>query len=418
MNLPGTPIQLSLIDRNPKQPRTIFTPIEGMAEHGQRAAIIVAKRGKRYLLVDGERRHRTAEQLGWQEIGCDVRVMTDEEIDLAFLDFASGEPLSPLDEAAYIDRLRTERGWSVAELAIRLSRADSYVRKSIVLHSLHSDIRELVRAGSVNASDALLLARVSGTDQAKAAAALKASTWVSGGQVVPRAFIATHTQRYMMALADPGFDTDDNSMPGGACVACPKRTGNQTLLAGFADVCADDRCTDAVCFSGKLDTVWSRTIERWPDAARLEGTEARKALTQIANGQGWREAADGERPTAIIRGPEGRTLRLVALPQKPAAPAAAAQPTIPNKPKRDGLTAAERELLLEQLLENPTPAIVVAGLEASGMLRREWLEEIREGRELEKLSDANDWGIVVEIVGMISDDALRAMARLAEAMPA
>lgn len=398
-------IKLAAIDSNPRNPRTEFKLIESMNAHGQRKAIDVVKRGKRYLIVDGERRFRTAISLKWDYIEADVKDMTDAEIDIAVLDFAQAEPLPELDEAAHMARLIAENGWRIEELASRLARNETDVRKRLKMHALHDDMKALIRQGAVAATDALVLHRVSADDQAKTAKMIHESTWVADGVQVPRKFLLTHVERYMLSLTDPGFDTKETSMPGGACSVCPKRTGNQTVLAGFEDMVSQDRCTDPICFRSKLDAVWERACAAEPDAARLEGQEARRAIA----GQGYQMCLDGP-ADALARDGEGRTVRLSKV--MPAAPRPAQKPAATAPAASRGMSAKEREETLTGLAEDPEPGMVAAGLRASGAVRGEWLAEIASERG--DLEACEDWGVIVEIVGAISDDAIRAMVKWRE----
>jgi ParB family chromosome partitioning protein len=82
-------IAINLIDRNPRQPRQTFTKasIQGMAEilktQGQHTPIIlIALSNGRYLLFDGERRWRAAQQLGWKTLNAVFIDFVEDGIEL------------------------------------------------------------------------------------------------------------------------------------------------------------------------------------------------------------------------------------------------------------------------------------------------------------------------------------------------
>ncbi len=413
----GRPVPFTSVCRNPRNPRTTFRPIDSMRAVGQLDSIKVVQRNdadgtEYYLVTDGERRHRTAESLGWSHVGIEVVDLTDEQIEIAMLAYGTGaDPLSPLDEALHIARLAAEYHWPATEIALRIGRNESDVRRALALHAIVPELRALVASESLLASDALVYARLSEVDQRKAAAQLADSDWVANGERIAAKFVRTHVRRWMLSLADPGFDVADATLaPRGSCVTCPMRTSNQTALAGFGDVDSDDRCTDAACFEAKRAATWDRTRAAVPQAKPLEGPEARRALA----GQGYRPATAGEAPAALARDDDGRTHALVAVAPVPAptkrAPAASAN--VPTSPHRDALTTAQRNAMLDRVVANPTPAALVAGL--SRLARPEWIREIAERRVVESLTDAargdDGWGVVAEIAGMLDDGVLRAMS--------
>ncbi|MFN7220055.1 MAG: ParB/RepB/Spo0J family partition protein, partial [Burkholderiales bacterium] len=67
-------IDVDLIDRNPENPRIIFRTgelsqlTESIRKHGVQVPIVVYKEGKRYVLIDGERRWRCSIKLNRQKI--------------------------------------------------------------------------------------------------------------------------------------------------------------------------------------------------------------------------------------------------------------------------------------------------------------------------------------------------------------
>lgn len=412
----GRPVPFASVRRNPRNPRTTFRPINTMQAVGQLDSIKVVRRtdadgAEYYLVTDGERRHRTAGGLFWSHVGIEVVDLTDEQIEIAMLAYGTGaDPLSPLDEATHIARLAAEYHWPATEIAIRIGRNESDVRRALTLNALVPELRALVSAESLLASDALVYARLSEADQRKAATQLADSDWAANGERIPSKFVRTHAKRWMLSLADPGFDLSDATLtPRGSCVTCPMRTSNQTALAGFGDVDTDDRCTDAACFEAKRAAHWAAMRLAQPQAKPLEGPEARRALA----GHGYRPAAPDQFPEALARDDNGRTHALVAVAPAPAtAKPAPASAVTPPTATPGALSTAARNAMLDRVIANPTPAALVAGL--SRLARPEWIREIADRRGVESLTDAarhgDGWGVVAEIAGMLDDGVLRAMA--------
>ena len=105
-------IRTDLIDRNPENPRLVFRPgeledlLESIRVHGVQVPIAVYKEGKRFVLIDGERRWRCSLKLNRPTIPALVQAKPD--------------PLSNLLLMFNIHSLREQ--WDLLTIALKLPR--------------------------------------------------------------------------------------------------------------------------------------------------------------------------------------------------------------------------------------------------------------------------------------------------------
>lgn len=155
-------IPLTLITRNPRQPRTEFDPAaldeltQSMDTHGQIQSILVeANPDGTYTLIAGERRTRAARALGWETIRADVRPHLNGTGDRtrlmeALIENVARADMHALDEAAAYQTLMDEFGMSMVEIGHALGKGPNgqqYVFNRLVLIRLDEEIQKLLRLG-------------------------------------------------------------------------------------------------------------------------------------------------------------------------------------------------------------------------------------------------------------------------------
>jgi len=142
--------------------------------------------------------------------------------------------------------------WKVVQTELDPS---SYGRLKLL--ALCPDAREAFFKGSMDASTALLIARI--PTQKLQSQALKTITEGSG---MSFRSARDYVQReFMLDLAAAPFEIKDAKLldKAGACTACTKRTGNQPEL--FDDVTSKDVCTDTACFASKKAAHFEATLK-------------------------------------------------------------------------------------------------------------------------------------------------------------
>jgi len=229
-----------------------------------------------YHLVCGARRLRAAKIAGLERIQATIRGLTDKEVlEIQVIENLQRQDLHFLEEAEGFQALHESHGYAAEELAAKVGKSKAYVYARMKLCRLPADVKKACYDGLLDASRALLLARI--PDPAQASKALKDLRISIDNPVSVRQMRRVLDQDFMRQLKDAPFDPADVALvpKAGACATCPKRTGNQPDL--FSD-CSADVCTDTKCFQAKADAAWLIRKEEARKAGykTVEGTQGDK----------------------------------------------------------------------------------------------------------------------------------------------
>lgn len=203
----------------------------------------------RVEIVAGERRYRASKLAGLTTIPAIVRDMSDAEVlEFQLVENLQREDVHPIEEAEGYERLMKEHKFTADECAEKVGKSRSYIYGRLKFCALTPEARTAFYDGALNASTALLIARIPIPSLQKQAAE-EITTWQGG--LSYRAAVTHIHRRYMLELADAPFSIIDIKLvpSAGSCAECPKRTGNQPEI--FADVESADVCTDPDCFESK-----------------------------------------------------------------------------------------------------------------------------------------------------------------------
>jgi ParB/RepB/Spo0J family partition protein len=209
-----------------------------------------------FEIVAGERRFMAAGVAGLTEIPVSVRELSDLQVlEVQLIENLQREGLHPLAEAEGYETLMKDHGFTADELADKVGKSKAYIYARLKLTALGPAARQAFYDGHLNASTALLLARIP-----DAALQREACGKIINGYAGPMSYreAAGFIQRdYMLRLEDAPFPTANAELvaKAGACGPCPKRTGNQPGL--FEDVKGGDVCTDPACFKLKREA-WAK----------------------------------------------------------------------------------------------------------------------------------------------------------------
>jgi ParB/RepB/Spo0J family partition protein len=263
---------------------------ESIGKHGVLQPILVRPNGSEgtYELVAGERRWRAAKIAQLDRIPATVRELADAEVlEIQVVENLQRADLHPLEEAEGYEALMKcqhadGRAYTADEIAAKVGKSRSYVYQRLKLTSLTPKAREAFYAGELDASRALLVARVPAHLQAEALEALSPDDY----QPTLREARDLIRRDFMLDLKKPPFDVTKlyfagkaTAQPiGPACADCPKRTGNQPQL--FEDVKSGDICTDPACFRAKTAAHAEGLAEQLRAKGHevLTGEAARKVL--------------------------------------------------------------------------------------------------------------------------------------------
>lgn len=227
-------------------------------------------------LVAGERRYRASKLAGVADIPAMIRELTDDQVrEIQIVENLQRDDLSELEEAEGFQQLMQHSGLNADQVGAKIGRSRAHVYARLKLLDLGTEARAALSAGKIEASTALLIARIPDSKlQAKALNEVLHGEFDGGKRVAlsHRATLRLVQDQYMLSLNKAKFDIKavDLLPAAGACDTCPKRTGANPDL--FSDVKSADVCTDPACFHKK---------EEAHAAAQVAAAEA-KGLTVIA----------------------------------------------------------------------------------------------------------------------------------------
>ncbi len=256
---------------------------DSVKAHGVLQAVLVrplpknrtdkAAAGKTHELVFGHRRHTAALTAALKSIPVVVRDLNDADVlKIQLVENGQREDIHPLEEAEGYERLlqcvktpgdgkttQTER-YTVDDIAAMIGKSRRYVYNRLKLAELCPEGRKAYYAGTLDYSRALLVASLNHHDTQREAIKVFTQKNFQGEFLSYRTCADEARRRFMLELKTAPFDikvvdykdASGKFLPAGACVVCPKRSGNNPELFGEIAKSADV-CTDVKCFGAKKD---------------------------------------------------------------------------------------------------------------------------------------------------------------------
>jgi ParB family chromosome partitioning protein len=182
-------VEVSKIYPNPDQPRTEFDH-EALAElarsirkHGVLQPLLVSKeeedlprgRSVKYQLIAGERRWRASQMAGLPQVPVIIRDdLTPQRsgdkslgLEIALIENLQRENLNPLEQAEAYTRLADEFGLKQQEIAEKVGKSREAVANTMRLLNLPKYIKDSLRSGRINGSQARALLSFKDEEQQK-----------------------------------------------------------------------------------------------------------------------------------------------------------------------------------------------------------------------------------------------------------
>ncbi len=158
-------IDITLIDRNPRQPRRSFDDAalaelaDSIRSSGVLQPLLVVPDRGRYRIVAGERRFRAARLAGLSSVPCLARDMTPEQqMEAALIENLQRENLNAIEEASGIQALIEQCGYTQEKAARQLGKSRPALTNLLRLLRLPETVRAAVARGDISAGHARVLA--------------------------------------------------------------------------------------------------------------------------------------------------------------------------------------------------------------------------------------------------------------------
>jgi ParB family chromosome partitioning protein len=222
-----TSVPIEQIDPSPRNPRSKVGHLEELADsiltYGLLQPVVLrARKKRRFEIVAGHRRVAAARELGWTEIPAILRRVDDDQAFLlSVIENLQRSDLSAREEAAALEVLVRERGWSTRQVAEAVKRSAAYVSRRLRVFD-DPTLAPLVlqRRLSVSVAEELLPLPVArrrhlaeqaaeeGWDRRQVRAALEGSAWAAATTRQPSVLRHTRKFRSLVRSVAPGTLTD------------------------------------------------------------------------------------------------------------------------------------------------------------------------------------------------------------------
>lgn len=232
-------------------------------------------------IVSGERRYRACLMAERDTIPAMIRDLTDAQVlEIQIIENLQRADLTVLEEAEGYDTLMQHSQLTSDEVAAKISKSRSYVYARLKLLDLSMECKQAMRDGQIDASRALLIARIPDTTLQTKALAEATRTDGRGDVCSVRAFQSWLQANVMLRMDKATFKITDTRLVKdvGSCKDCPKRTGANPDL--FADVLGADICIDPVCYHAKEAAHRNALIHQAEKKGMrfIEGKEAKELI--------------------------------------------------------------------------------------------------------------------------------------------
>lgn len=160
-------VAVAKLKESPTNPRQSFGDLNELAGSiravGVLEPLLVRPHDGGHEVICGHRRLRAAKLAGLKEVPVVIREMTDREaLEAQLVENLQRKDMHPLEEAEAYGRLRDEFGYPAERIAERLGRGRATVFASLKLLDLVPAVRKAFLADKLDASGALLIARLKG----------------------------------------------------------------------------------------------------------------------------------------------------------------------------------------------------------------------------------------------------------------
>src|SRR5213083_1140351 len=158
----GRLLPIDKLDPNPNQPRTEIGDLTELTasikEKGVLEPLLVKPTlSGRWMIIAGERRWRSAQSAGLEEVPCIEMDVDDAEVaEIALIENMQRKDLTPWEEADGLRALSERFGYTHEEVARKVGKSRSTVTEALSIASIPADVREICKRADVAAKSLLL----------------------------------------------------------------------------------------------------------------------------------------------------------------------------------------------------------------------------------------------------------------------
>ncbi len=285
-------LRISLTNRKRFNEEALQSLAENVKQYGILQHLLVrpikptTESPQRFEIVAGERRFRSAVLAGLTTVPVRIKALSDAEAAvIQLLENIQREDPHPLEEAEGYQGLMHNHGYTIEQLIEHTKKSRTYIYNRLKLCRLSLTLRDMFLDGKFEESVAELLARLpTPTMQLKAAKEVSEPDYY-GNKMSVRAVRDHLRSNYTVELKGAVFSIKDANLvsSAGACVECPKRSGNQPDFDG-GDKNANI-CTDPSCFREKEAAHAANARKKAEDSGKtvVTGDAAKKIKTSSWN---------------------------------------------------------------------------------------------------------------------------------------
>ncbi|MYI01678.1 MAG: ParB/RepB/Spo0J family partition protein [Gammaproteobacteria bacterium] len=144
---------------------------QSIHQQGVMQPVVVREIGQgRFELIAGERRWRACQLSGLKAIPALVKSASDRDVvSMSLIENIQREDLNPIEQAAALQRLQEEFGFTQQEVAKEVGKSRESVANLLRLLGVEPDVRAMLEKGELEMGHARALLGVSGPDQPKLA---------------------------------------------------------------------------------------------------------------------------------------------------------------------------------------------------------------------------------------------------------
>src|SRR5437764_4048505 len=158
----GRLLPIDKLDPNPDQPRTEIGDLTDLTasikEKGVLEPLLVKPTlSGRWMIIAGERRWRSAQAAGLEEVPCIEMDVDDAEVaEIALIENMQRKDLTPWEEADGLRALSERFGYTHEEIATKIGKSRTTITESLSLAAMPNDIRDLCRRADISSKSLLL----------------------------------------------------------------------------------------------------------------------------------------------------------------------------------------------------------------------------------------------------------------------